>query len=129
MPHPSEHHSHDHPLGRDEAEQLAEAMRAFGSATRLRLLWSLLGGERAVEELVDAIGMEQSAVSHQLRLLRAQRLVAVRRDGRRAFYRLHDHHLPELLLAMRHHQEHVHPPAAEPLPAGPRAMAPQRSAE
>ena len=116
MPHPSEHHSHDHPLGRDEAEQIAEAMRAFGSATRLQVLWSLLDGERTVEELVAAVGMEQSAVSHQLRLLRGQRLVAVRREGRRAYYRLHDHHLPELLLAMRHHQEHVNPPAAEPLP-------------
>ncbi|MCW2993634.1 MAG: helix-turn-helix transcriptional regulator [Conexibacter sp.] len=116
MPHPAEHHSADEPLGRDEAEQIAEAMRAFGSASRLQLLWSLLAGERTVEQLVDAAGMEQSAVSHQLRLLRQQRLVAVRREGRHAYYRLHDHHLPELLTAMRHHQEHVNPPAAVALP-------------
>ena len=76
--------------------------------------------------MVGAVGMEQSAVSHQLRLMRGQRLVAVRREGRRAHYRLHDHHLPELLMAMRHHQEHVNPPAAVeslPVPAPGRAMA------
>jgi DNA-binding transcriptional ArsR family regulator len=116
MPHPAEHHDADHPLHRDEAEQIAEAMRAFGSASRLRLLWSLLDGERTVEQLVGAVAMEQSAVSHQLRLLRQQRLVAVRREGRRAYYRLHDHHLPDLLTAMRHHHEHVRPPAPDPLP-------------
>jgi DNA-binding transcriptional ArsR family regulator len=61
--------------------------------------------------------MEQSAVSHQLRMLRQLRLVSVRRDGRRAFYRLHDHHVPELLAAMRHHHEHVNPPVANTAPA------------
>jgi DNA-binding transcriptional ArsR family regulator len=111
MPHPTEHSPADRPLGRDEAERLAEAMRAFGSASRLRLLWALLERERTVEELVATVAMEQSAVSHQLRLLRQQRLVAVRRDGRHAFYRLHDHHLPDLLSAMRHHHEHASSPA------------------
>jgi DNA-binding transcriptional ArsR family regulator len=117
VPHPSEHGGAERPLGRDEAESLAEAMRAFGSATRLRLLWALVEGERTVEELTAAVEMEQSAVSHQLRMLRQLRLVSVRRDRRHAFYRLHDHHLPELLAAMRHHHEHVNPPAADRLPA------------
>jgi DNA-binding transcriptional ArsR family regulator len=118
MPHPAEHRPAARPLGRDEAERLAEAMRAFGSASRLRLLWALLEREHTVEELVATVAMEQSAVSHQLRLLRQQRLVAVRRDGRHAFYRLHDHHLPDLLSAMRHHHEHTDPPATGTLPAG-----------
>jgi DNA-binding transcriptional ArsR family regulator len=118
MPDPAEHRPADRPLGRDEAEHLAEAMRAFGSASRLRLLWALLERERTVEQLVATVAMEQSAVSHQLRLLRQQRLVAVRRDGRHAFYRLHDHHLPDLLSAMRLHHEHVSPPAPATLPAG-----------
>jgi DNA-binding transcriptional ArsR family regulator len=112
MPHPSEHAAAERPLARDEAELLAEAMRAFGSASRLQLLWALIERERTVEELVAAVDLEQSAVSHQLRLLRQQRLVSVRRDGRRAYYRLHDHHLPDLLSAMRHHHEHVSPAAA-----------------
>jgi DNA-binding transcriptional ArsR family regulator len=116
MPHPSEHRPPTRPLGADEAEQLAEAMRAFASASRLRLLWALADGERTVEELADAANMEQSAASHQLRILRQLRLVAVRRDGRHAHYRLHDHHVPELLAAIRHHHEHVHPPVAVTLP-------------
>jgi ArsR family transcriptional regulator, nickel/cobalt-responsive transcriptional repressor len=107
MPRPSEHADAGRPLGAEEAASLAEALRAFGSASRLRLLWALTDGERTVEQLAEAIAMEQSAVSHQLRLLRQQRLVAVRRDGRHAHYRLFDHHLPELLAALRHHHEHT----------------------
>jgi DNA-binding transcriptional ArsR family regulator len=107
VPEPAQHAAPERPLGRDEAERLAEAMRAFGSATRLKLLWALIDGERTVEELTGTVAMEQSAVSHQLRLLRQLRLVAVRRNGRNAYYRLHDHHLPDLLAAMRHHHEHV----------------------
>jgi DNA-binding transcriptional ArsR family regulator len=107
MPHPSEHHDAARAMGAEEAERLAEALRAFGSASRLRLLWALLDGERTVEQLADTVVMEQSAVSHQLRLLRQQRLVAVRRDGRHAHYRLYDHHLPDLLAALRHHHEHT----------------------
>jgi len=103
----AEHAAANRPLERDEAESLAEALRAFGSATRLRLLWALVDGERTVEELTGAVAMEQSAVSHQLRMLRQQRLVSVRRDRRHAYYRLHDHHLPELLAALRNHHEHV----------------------
>jgi DNA-binding transcriptional ArsR family regulator len=111
MPHPSEHRAADHPLGPDEAEQLAEAMRAFGTASRLRLLWAMLDGEHTVDDLANATGLEQSATSHQLRLLRHGRLVSVRRAGRHAYYRLHDHHVADLLAAIRHHHEHVHPPS------------------
>jgi DNA-binding transcriptional ArsR family regulator len=110
MPHPAEHGDANRVLPNAEAEGLAEALRAFGSASRLKLLWALLDGEQTVEALAAAAGMEQSAVSHQLRLLRQQRLVAVRRDGRHGYYRLFDHHLPELLAALRHHYEHVNPP-------------------
>jgi len=108
MPHPSEHEDAGRPLGDDEAHDLAEALRAFGSASRLRLLWTLsASGEQTVEALAEAVGMEQSAVSHQLGILRRHRLVAVRREGRHAHYRLYDHHVPELLAALRHHHEHA----------------------
>jgi DNA-binding transcriptional ArsR family regulator len=110
MPEPSQHRDAGRPLGLEEAERLAEALRAFGSASRLRLLWALIDRERTVEQLAAVIDMEQSAVSHQLRLLRQQRLVAVRRDGRHAHYRLFDHHLPDLLAALRNHYEHVDGP-------------------
>ena len=118
VPDPSEHAPANRPLDVREAEALAESMRAFGAGSRLRLLWAMLDGERKVEELVDATGLGPSAASHQLRLLRHGRLVAVRRDGRHAYYRLHDHHVADLLAAIRHHHEHVHPPAPTALPAG-----------
>jgi DNA-binding transcriptional ArsR family regulator len=116
MPHPSEHHPPERPLGAQEAEALAEGMRAFGTASRLRLLWAMLEGERTVEQLARATGLAQSATSHQLRLLRQGRLVTVRRVNRHAYYRLHDHHVADLLAAIRHHHEHVHPTASAPVP-------------
>lgn len=112
MPHPSEHGPADRPLAPEEAEALAESMRAFASGSRLRLLWAMVDGEQTVEELATRTGLSQSAASHQLRLLRQGRLVTVRRSGRNAHYRLHDHHLVDLLAALRHHHEHVHPPVA-----------------
>ena len=118
MPDGSEHHAPERPLGAEEAEALAEAMRAFGTASRLRLLGAMLGGERTVEQLSEATGLASSATSHQLRLLRQCRLVSVRRSGRHAFYRLHDQHVADLLAAIRHHHEHVNPPATLTLPVG-----------
>ncbi len=107
MPHPAEHELSE-PLSAGEAETLAETMRVFGTASRLRLLWAMRGEERTVEELVAATGMSSSAASQQLRLLRQARLVAVRRAGRHAFYRLHDHHVADLLEAIRSHHDHTH---------------------
>jgi ArsR family transcriptional regulator, nickel/cobalt-responsive transcriptional repressor len=117
MPHPTEHSDAGRPFDPGEAEELAEAMRIFGTASRLRLMWALLGGERTVEELSEDAGLSASAASHQLRILRAARVVRVRRDGRRAYYALHDHHVADLLGAIRHHREHVHGLAEAPTPA------------
>ncbi|MDO9408159.1 metalloregulator ArsR/SmtB family transcription factor [Patulibacter sp.] len=107
MPHPSEHSSAARPLSAAEAEGLATSLQAFATASRLRILWALLDGERPVDDLVQASGLSQSATSHQLRMLRDARLLTSERRGRQIFYRLHDHHLPVLLAAMRHHHEHV----------------------
>ncbi|HKI22951.1 MAG TPA: metalloregulator ArsR/SmtB family transcription factor [Gaiellaceae bacterium] len=112
MPHRSEHRDAGRPLSAAESDSLADSMRAFGTGSRLRLLWAMLGGEQTVEELVELTGLASSSASHQLRLLRHGRLVAVRRVGRHAYYRLHDHHVAELLQAIRHHHEHVEPPEA-----------------
>ena len=120
MPHPSEHHDVARPLSAEEADELAEVARLFGTGSRLRLLWAMVDGERTVEELAERTGLEQSAISHQLRILRQGRLVRVRRAGRHAHYRLYDHHVPELLAAIRHHREHVDPGPATELPAATR---------
>ena len=116
MPDPSEHHDVTRALEPDEPDELADIARLLATASRLRLLFALIDGERTVDELAQACGMEQPAVSHQLRLLRQGRLVRVRRSGRHAFYRLHDHHVPELLTALRHHREHLAPPGADAAP-------------
>lgn len=119
MPHPLEHTPATSPLGRAEAEVLAESLRAFGAASRLRLMAALLAGERTVENLARAGELTPSAASQQLRVLRQLRLVAVRREGRRSYYRLHDSHVADLLVAIRHHYEHLE--AASWPPARPEA--------
>lgn len=116
MPHPTEHGPPARPLDLLEAEDLAETLKALASSGRLRLLSELLAGERTVEELAHAAELSLSGTSHHLRLLRSLRLVRARRDGRHVHYALHDHHLADLLAAVRHHHEHVHPPASIELP-------------
>jgi len=119
MPHPLEHGTPSRPLGADEAEELTETLKALASPGRLRVLAQLLAGEHTVEQLAAAADLSVSATSHHLRLLRTLRLVRARRDGRHVVYALHDHHIAELLAAVRHHHEHVHPPAAIELPVTP----------
>ena len=116
MPHPAEHSTPARVLGADEAEELTETLKALASPGRLRLLTDLLGGPRTVEQLAAAAELSVSATSHHLRLLRSLRLVRARRDGRHVFYALHDHHIGDLLAAVRHHHEHVNPPAPSELP-------------
>ena len=116
MPHPSEHAAPSRPLGAEEAEALTETLKALASPGRLRVLTELLAGERTVEQLAGAAELSLSATSHHLRLLRSLRLVRARREGRHVHYALHDHHLAELLAAVRHHHEHVHPPAPVAIP-------------
>ena len=82
-------------------ERLVQAtvrlLKGFADPTRLRLLWLLRDGEVCVHVLVEALGMSQSAVSHQLRLLRDAGLVVGRRNGRHVYYRLSDEHVRRLL--------------------------------
>lgn len=107
MPHPSEHSDASRPLSAAEAEELAGTLRGLSSGGRLRLLLALLEHERPVDELAATAELGQSATSHHLRLLRALRLVRVRREGRHAYYALHNHHVADLLAAVRHHHEHL----------------------
>jgi len=90
-------------------ESVAEVFKLLGDPTRVRLLDALSHGERCVCDLATLVEMSESAVSHQLRLLRTARLVRVRRVGRLAFYNLDDHHVIGLLHDTRKHVEE--PPA------------------
>jgi DNA-binding transcriptional ArsR family regulator len=116
VPDPAEHASARRPLEEDEAHELAATLKEIGSPPRLYLLTELLASERTVEELASAAGLSLSGTSHHLRILRDLRLVRGRRDGRHVRYELHDHHVVDLLAAVRHHREHVHPPAPVELP-------------
>jgi ArsR family transcriptional regulator, nickel/cobalt-responsive transcriptional repressor len=113
VPHPAEHRPATAPLTHDEADELAQTLKALSSSARLRILTDLLAGDRTVEQLASAAELSVSATSHHLRILRALRLVRARRYGRHVRYSLHDHHIADLLAAVRHHHEHVHPPAAD----------------
>ena len=87
-------------------EVLAETFRVLGDPTRVRILDVLASGELCVCDIASLVQMSESAVSHQLRLLRHMRLVRARRVGRQAFYSVDDHHILELLrLAGTHVQE------------------------
>ena len=78
----------------------------LGDPTRVRILDALSGGEVCVCDIASIAGISESAVSHQLRLLRSRRLVRPRRAGRMVFYSLDDHHIIELLRqALTHVQE------------------------
>lgn len=86
---------------------VAETMQALAAPSRLRILGRLSSGPCSVNELADAVEMEPSAVSHQLRLLRHLGLVVGRREGRRVVYDLYDDHVGELLEQAISHVEHV----------------------
>ena len=89
-----------------EVTAIADLFKMLGDGTRVRILDTLAQGERCVSDIAALVEMSESAVSHQLRLLRATRLVRVRRTGRQAFYALDDHHIIGLLHdARRHVQE------------------------
>ena len=92
-------------LGAHAVERVADGFKLLGDPTRVRLLDALTHGERCVCDLASLVGISESAVSHQLRLLRTTRLVRVRRAGRQAFYALDDHHVVGLLHDMRKHTE------------------------
>jgi ArsR family transcriptional regulator, lead/cadmium/zinc/bismuth-responsive transcriptional repressor len=77
-------------------ETLAETFRILGDPTRVRILDVLASGELCVCDIADLVGMSESAVSHQLRLLRGMRLVRPRRAGRQVFYTLDDQHIMSL---------------------------------
>ena len=93
-------------LSTDTVQEIAATFAVLGDPTRVRILDALSGGERCVCDIASLVGISESAVSHQLRLLRGMRLVRPRRAGRQVFYTLDDQHIVQLLrLAVTHVQE------------------------
>jgi DNA-binding transcriptional ArsR family regulator len=107
-------HHHDQeteqmePLALRDAQRMAEFFTALADPTRLRLI-SLLAAKRCcVCDLAEKVGMTDSAISHQLRTLRAARLVSYEKEGRQVFYQLHDHHVVELYRTVSEHLAEKH---------------------
>jgi DNA-binding transcriptional ArsR family regulator len=94
-------------LDRDLAGQVSETMQALATPSRLRILARLYQGPCSVSQISDALEMEGSAVSHQLRILRHLGLVVGERDGRRVVYELHDEHVGLLMEEAMSHVEHL----------------------
>lgn len=76
---------------------VADFFKVFGDPTRIKLLYLLIDKEMCVNDIADALGMTQSAVSHQLRVLRQSDLVKYRKDGKTVFYSLDDEHIRTVL--------------------------------
>ena len=94
-------------LGIGKAQRMAEFFRLLGDANRLRILSLLAQQNLCVCDLAEALGMSESAVSHQLRALRALRLVSYQKQGRKVYYRLLDGHVLELYQSVAEHLDEV----------------------
>ena len=80
----------------DDLLEVAELFKVFGDLTRVKIICALSKSELCVSDLTELLEMNQSAVSHQLRLLKQSRLVKTRRDGKVRFYSLADEHIQEI---------------------------------
>lgn len=98
-------HVHEHEVERvmevmpeqEQLQNLAEFFRVFGDSTRIRILYALSQSELCVCDIASLLGMGQSAISHQLRILKQMRLVKFRRDGKSVLYSLTDSHIETIL--------------------------------
>ena len=85
---------------------LAELFKVFGDSTRIKILYALHDNELCVQDIANAVQLSQSAVSHQLRVLKDTKLVRFRRDGKTVYYALDDDHVRSILsMGMDHIEE------------------------
>lgn len=90
----------------EKLQELADFFKVFGDSTRIRILCILLQGEMCVCDLAQTLDMTQSAISHQLRVLKQMKLVTNRREGKTVFYSLADGHIRTIInQGMEHIQE------------------------
>ena len=89
------------------AFHLSNLFRALSDPTRVRLIALILDGEQSVGVLAEQLGMSESAISHQLRGLRLQRIVRARKEGRQVYYCLDDEHVAAAFRQGLEHMEHI----------------------
>jgi len=90
----------------DTVLRLSEIFKVMGDPTRLKIINALSAGEMCVCDIACALGMEHSAISHQLRILRSMRVVKFRKEGKSAFYSLDDEHVMRLYNDGLEHARH-----------------------
>ena len=78
-------------------DDMTGVFKIFGDATRMKILWNLFDKELCVSEISEKTEMSQSAISHQLRVLKEARLIRSRRDGKNIFYSLDDEHIKRII--------------------------------
>lgn len=78
-------------------EDMTGVFKIFGDVTRMKILWNLFDKEMCVTEISEKAEMSQSAISHQLRVLKEARLIRARRDGKNTFYSLDDEHVKRII--------------------------------
>lgn len=93
-------------VDQDSADDIARIFQALADPTRVRLISAMIASELCVCDLSTLLGMTQSAVSHQLRILRDLRLVHSRKEGRVVFYALDDDHIRDLFTRTKEHLLH-----------------------
>jgi DNA-binding transcriptional ArsR family regulator len=87
----------------DNLYDLAELFKVFGDSTRIKIIWALFESEMCVCDIAYLLNMTQSAISHQLRVLKAARLVRYRKSGKVVYYSLDDSHINQIFkLGMEH---------------------------
>jgi ArsR family transcriptional regulator len=98
------------PVDEPTAARMATLFKAMGDPTRIRIVSALSLGERCVRDIASSVGLSQSAVSHQLRMLRDLHLVRTRKEGRKVYYALDDDHVHSLFHQGLDHVQHRDPP-------------------
>ncbi len=88
----------------NKMQDLAELFKVFGDTTRIRILFVLFESEMCVCDMAETLNMTQSAISHQLRLLKSNGLIRARRQGKSVFYSLADNHVSTI---MKQGWEHI----------------------
>ncbi|MGC2872607.1 ArsR/SmtB family transcription factor [Ihubacter sp. rT4E-8] len=87
----------DYSADNETLHSLAELFKVFGDPTRIRILYALSTEELCVQDIADKLDMSQSAISHQLRILKQMSLVKFRRDGKTIYYSLADDHVATIM--------------------------------
>ncbi|MEA4965577.1 MAG: metalloregulator ArsR/SmtB family transcription factor [Oscillospiraceae bacterium] len=94
-----------HVLDEDQLFRMAELFKAFADSTRIKILYLLFEEEHCVGDIATDVGVSQSAISHQLKLLKQMKLVGSRREGKTIYYGLADEHVKTIIGMAKEHLE------------------------